>query len=213
MEEVNNKKKGLLAIAIISGVIVLFLVIFFIIKILIAGKGQVSILVAPESAEIEIDGKVYKNGVYTFPAGKHFVSISAEGFSHVEFEFDLENGESFPLNDYLFEETKSYSEEDYEILSLIADDDITIGKVQKYRYAKTIENILPLIDSENNVFITNQSGNAECGEKTLCLGVSNLGNLTEESAISLVRRAGYDPSSYEILYEEGTRNYYVEAVE
>ena len=201
-DNIRKKNKVILPIAIISAVIILGLIIFFLIKILTAEKGQITLLVAPEKAEIEIDGKPYTNGLYTLPAGKHFVSISADGFSHSEFDFELENGESFELFEALSEETSTYSDSDYEILSLIADDAALINKVNNYRYAKTIETILPLTFSDYNVTITNKVGNEKCNGKSLCLGITNLGDLTEDSAVGLLRTKGYDPAFYEIIYSE-----------
>ncbi|MBQ3430373.1 hypothetical protein IJG21_03050 [Candidatus Saccharibacteria bacterium] len=202
MEDNTKKKKVILPIVIISATIILGLIIFFVIKLLTAEKGQITLLVAPETAEIEIDGKVYQNGLYTLPAGKHFASISAEGFSTTEFDFELENGESLPLFEALSEETATFSENDYEILSLIADTAPLINKVNLYRRAQTIETILPLTYSDYNVTITNESGNEKCEGVSLCLGVKNLGDLTEDSAVNLIREKGYDPAFYKILYSE-----------
>jgi len=206
--ETPSKKKLFLLI----GGIVLFLalVFCFVFFFVLNRKTDLSILVAPEIAEIEIDGKVYKNGNYKIETGRHQAIISAKGFKDKVFEFEVEAGEVFQLYDYLEEESSRYTDKDYDILSLIATDDVTIEKVNAYRRKITLFDHLPLSNNENHVYITDQRSTSNCPESALCVGVTNLGNLSEDEALELIRSLAYDPNDYYILYETNEQNYYKE---
>lgn len=206
---VKKKNKLPWIIVGIVGVLLLAGIIFLLIR-LFPKKAVVSILVAPESAEIEIDGEIYKNGVYSLPVGEHFVEISADGFSNSSFSFDVEADEANEIFEYLDEETAVYSDRDYEILSLIADDDSAVAKLRARAKAKTLFTLLPYSDSENRVYLTDQTSNPACKTSELCLGVTNLGSLSESGAYDVVRSLGYDPNDYTVFYELGTNNYYKE---
>ena len=206
--ETHSKKKLFLLI----GGIVLFLALVycFVFFFVLNRKTGLTILVAPEIAEIEIDGKVYKNGDYKIETGRHQAIISAKGFSSSIFEFEAKAGETFKLHDYLKEESGRYTDKDYDILSLIAADDVTIEKVNAYRRKLTLFDHLPLANSENQVYITDQRLSSDCPNSALCVGVTNLGSLTEDETLELIRSLTYDPNDYHILYETNEQKYYKE---
>ena len=211
-EPAPGKKKLFLLIG--AGVLLLALVFLAVFFIVLPKKTDLIVLVAPESAEVEIDGKVYKNGNYKIPVGAHTVSISAEGFSYTEYDITAKAGETFTLYDYLTEETGRYSDKDYDILELIASDDATVEKVNAYRRQLTLFDRLPLLDDNQKLYITDQRTASTCPASSLCLGLTNLSQLDEdaatESAFETLRSLSYDPNDYLILYEDAAENYYKE---
>ena len=64
-----------------------FLIFFTIILVISAfnihDTAEVEILVAPASATVKIDDKVYDNGTFRIPVGEHSVYIEKEGFISV----------------------------------------------------------------------------------------------------------------------------------
>ena len=199
----QNKKFPL----IIGGAILLLAIIIIVTIFLIKPKEvDLIVLVAPENANIEIDGKSYKNGTHKIATGTHTAVVSAEGFSTSEFYFDVENDQPYLFTEHLDEETSKYSEKDYEILSLIADDAISINAVNNQKRAKTLLSVLPISFDEYDVKITNATGNEECNDSSLCIQITNSGSLNEDGAKSLLRKYNYDPNDYEIIYTKEEAN-------
>ena len=203
---IKNKKLA------IGGCACLIILAILAVILFLPKRQQVVILVAPETAEISIDGKTYKNGTYSLPIGNHFVEISAEGFSYIEYELPIEEDEPALIQEYLDEDGAFYTERDYEILSLIAEDDYTISKINARARAKTIFDFLPILDDTHKVYVTDQRFSDYCKvQDKLCLGITNLGDYSEESTYNAIRKAGYDPNDYQILYEYKSNNFYKES--
>ncbi len=180
--------------------VVLFIGLGFLIYNLVSpNESDLVVLVAPEIAEIEIDGKLYKNGVTKLPAGSHSAKISADGFEYVEFDFENKKSEPYLLSEALAEETGTYTEADYEILSLIADGEEAIAKVNDRARAKTLLNRLPLEDPVYAAKISNISGSENCSKDSICLLVESEKTLGNESIAKLIRSYNYDPNDYEII--------------
>ena len=95
-------------------------------------KTELIVMVAPIEAKVEIDGKVYENGRGFVSLGKHSVRISKEGFSESEFEVEAKFNEPVLIYEYLAENGGEYSDEDFDVLSLIAEDEETIEGVNEY---------------------------------------------------------------------------------
>ncbi len=172
---------------------------FLIFNLLFPQNSELVVLVAPETARIEIDGKLYKNGVYNLSAGTHFAKISADGFSYTELNFETEGGEPFLLDEALDEIDGTYTDADYEILSLIAESEETVAKVNDRVRAKTFFNRLPITNAEYAAKISNASGSENCSKNSLCLLVESEADLSEEKIASLIRSYDYDPNDYEII--------------
>lgn len=192
------KKKWHLFVIIGVGLLLITVLILF---FFLLRKQDVYILIAPESAEIEIDGKKYSNGRYSLPVGNHHIVISADGFSYSEYDFDLTKDEPKYIYDYLEEKTKTYSEKDYEILSLIADDDYINEKISTRLRAKTIFEQLPFSDVETGITITDGTEKTDCEDGSMCIEIIGSGDQSEESALDVIRKIGYDPNNYELFYE------------
>lgn len=91
-------------IAIIIGLTFVAVVIILSIVGLIINAAKTATLeltVAPESAEISIDGKQYKNGVYHFEPGTYHIEIKKEGFNGFEKDIELAANKTTYLYHYL----------------------------------------------------------------------------------------------------------------
>lgn len=98
-------------------------------------RTELLVLVAPTQAIVEIDGVTYGNGKHYIPIGKHKVKISAEGFTEINgLEIEAELGKPVKVYKYLSENGSKYSEEDYELLSIIAEDEETVEQVNVHYY-------------------------------------------------------------------------------
>ena len=197
----NHGKKWRFLAFVIGGLVCLGVAIFVVVFCFVVKRQDVYILVAPVSAEIEIEGKKYVNGQYSLPVGEHHIIISADGFSYDEYDFTLTSEEPKMIYTYLNERTKSYTEEDYEVLSLVADDDYTEELITRRLHAKTIFEHLPIKDDEAKITVTDGTDNDDCEEGSMCIMITGTGTETEESALDVIRKNGYDPNDYECFYD------------
>lgn len=91
---------AILFAAIITMVLVIFLVIIPIIKDS-AKLAFLDILVAPVDASVTIDGEDYNNAVYEMEPGHYTATITRDGFKSVTVDFDLEKNKTAGLYLYL----------------------------------------------------------------------------------------------------------------
>ena len=212
----NSKKPKIFLIGgIVLGVIAILIVLLLLFRDdipgnvpIIGSKTEITILVAPVSAKIEIDGKEYKNGTYEFPTGSFTATISANGFETKEVGVVAEAGEIALLYEYLTPTTGKFSLADYDLLKYLSPDETITALLLKRAAAISFLNTLPIEDTDKQLYISNQSSSPECpADPNLCIGISSLGSVTEEEALNLISERGYDPSEFTIFFEQGTENY------
>ncbi|MBQ6147378.1 hypothetical protein IJI70_00835 [Candidatus Saccharibacteria bacterium] len=202
--EVNQKHNTLfIIIASVLAVIVLA-VAGFLIYSRFAKKTEITVLVAPTTAKIEINGKEYKNGTSEIAPGTYTVKISADGFESKELELVAKSDEIALLYEYLTPTTGKYSLADYDLLPYISKDEKTDELIYARKKAESLFDLLPLENSDLGLIISDASAN--CDASSLCLKISSYLSASKEEALNFLRESGFDPEAFEISFERETED-------
>lgn len=204
----KTKNKFNLPIVIISflaiAIIIVTIAIFNTFK-----SSTLDILVAPASATVTIDNKIYKNGTHKFYPGTYHVKIEKENFTTKELDITLNNNEISTLYTYLLESDGSYSwylshKDDSMLLTKIGDktsENLAKSYLETYNITKDLPIIYANYDSSWNYteFRIDGGNFSEC-KTDFCLKISDTTGGNYNAALSILKDKGYDPSTYEILY-------------
>lgn len=204
-----KKHKNLLYIIIgIAAIVIVVLVGFLIYKLKYSAK--LDLLVAPREAEILIDGKVYKNGVYDFEPGEVEIKVSMEGFESKETKLNLESNTTTMYYTYLMPIDGSFEwylnhEEDMMLLNTIGDAEAN-ADARNYLEKYPIVEVLPIIyaDYDEKWDYTEfrvDGGKFDSCKETFCLKITDTTGGNKENAIKLISERGFNPDDYEIIYE------------
>ena len=205
----------ILAIIAILGTLA-FVGIFFVPHLI--NNARIDIIVAPQNAQITINGKSYTNGYHAIRPGNAKVSITADGYQTKELEIELKPHQNLQLHAYLldsdgglFAYTKSRN--DYELLKLVANDDTSISFVNNYESALRIKTALPItyyytgnnqsysqsFSALQSTIITDATDDENC-HSTLCLKVSGE-KKSQADAEFVLKQSGLDIKYYDVFYE------------
>lgn len=209
---VRNHKVISIVIA-VNLVAVMVLVIAFIIHN--SKTATIDILVAPENATIEINGKAYENyQSYNLAPGDYTAVISMEYMQIREISFTLNDDDFYRLNTYLLSQDGSfeyyeYNHEDEQLLEKIAtkDDKEAQAFIEHYKQLYNITEVLPLeysVRAEDNngevVSISVHQYDGACFD-IVCLEISDYTGKNHDMAIQMIKDAGYNPDDYTVTYK------------
>ena len=199
--EVNNKKKLIIiAVAALVLALIAFAITLIIGNINSKNKTELTVLVAPESAKILIDGKEYKNGTFDFSPGTYSVSLSADGFESKTVELVAKPGEIALLYDYLLPTSGKYSLKDYDLLKYLSKDEKTKALLESRANALSFLSILPLEFKDSDVYVEDASSFSNCpADPNLCINIKT-SSASKEDALSLLKSAGYDLTDLTVFF-------------
>ena len=172
-------------------------------------NATLDLLVTPLSAKIEINGRIYKNGEHKFDPGEINVEITKEGFKTQNYVINLPANETTKLYTYLVQNDGSLNwyldhQEDEAILMQIGGIEAT-EESEKYTEQNPVVAAIPIIVEEykNGIYYDFRvdGGMFENCKKDFCLKISDVGGNGYERALEEIRKRGYNPENYEILYE------------
>lgn len=169
---------------------------------------SIEILVAPESARIQVGNKTYKNGQHKLPSGSYHVVISKDGFITQELDIELIQGKTTRLLACLNEENGSYdwynsNADDRQLCTSIGDqeaEEIQNQLLEEY----PISTIIPIrVIEYDGVTYTNfriDINQSENCHTEFCLQITDFTGGNEQRAYDVILEKGYNPSDYEIIY-------------
>lgn len=216
----RSYKKIIIALAILVILGIVGVIIYNIMK-----SAELSIIVAPSTATVKIDGKEYSNGQYKFfPQSEVEVEISSPGYQTQTTTINLTPHEVTPLRAALEDEGGGYdsylaSEEAYADLALIAP---MIGETRLTDFVEATDRKIAILDilpvnentgefyADQHGFIVSMDASAttiqimpsdeDCGVIP-CLDVYETnGDLNKVK--DYIRRKGYDPDAYKYTMNE-----------
>lgn len=201
------------------------------VAVIIANQvSKVSIInfnIAPVDATISVNGDThYKNGQYDVKPGKYEISISHEGLETKTISIDLAARDYANVATFLKQSNDNFefyelmeNNQSYRKLKEIAseEDNITIDKdtsaqkfIANFEQKMSIMNALPIKGyvyadptvnmSTGGFVIENGQSRKEC-KKSTCLVVRYHGKDYEGEVIKQIKKAGYDPNDYQLVYE------------
>ena len=209
---VRNHKVISIVIA-VNLVAVMVLVIAFIIHN--SKTATIDILVAPENATIEINGKSYENyQSYDLTPGDYTAVISMEYMQTREVNFTLGEGDFYRLHTYLLSQDGSfeyyeYNHNDEQLLEKIAtkDDKEAQAFIERYKQLYSITEVLPFeysVRAEDNngevISISVHQYDGACFD-IVCLEISDYTGKNHDMAIQMIKDAGYNPDDYTVTYK------------
>lgn len=207
----QNSKKPLLGIIILTILIIVIPVTIFIIN---SGKtATLQTTIAPSSAVITFDNNSYQvNRDYKFRPTSTKATISADGFQSQEIDLELKDNETTHIFLYLIPEDGDmswYDERPEETKLLLA-----VGGLQALQYAEDyhkkypISTVLPLTFVDVNPetyewteFRIDGGEFNDCKTNDYCVKITDSTGNNHERALNLIREKGFNPVDYEIIYE------------
>lgn len=178
--------------------------------------------VAPIDATISVNGDThFENGQFSIAPGKYEIKISREGLETRTISVDIGASDYTSINTFLtgpdssfdfYKERKNY--DSYRRLRKVAsidNDDTSLQEfVSEYDHILSVFKELPIIGfvyadpsiNSSTAGFTIKSGLDEkkC-EKSSCLLVNYYGKGYESEVANEVKKAGYNPEDYQIVYE------------
>ena len=212
---------------IISGVILVNVVavICLIIAIIIYNSktATVDILVAPNDAQILINGTKYDNNTsVNLAPGDYVAEISMGEMQSKTVNFSLDSDEFYRLYTYLLSEDGSFKYydthmDDEAILGRIVefdlDDSALVAYTTNFDHVYSIVNVLPLYRSGTDGAYIDRDGISFDGDGNKIVDTSNCeaivclraygGGQNKELINKLITDAGYNPSDYPINFGDG----------
>ena len=206
----NKKKKTKILVGIVAFVMVVLMVTLGFLLVDLKYSATLDIVVAPISAEVKIDGKVYENGTYKMEPGEVAYEITKDGFATKSGVLNLEDGRTTKLYTYLLPTDGSFDwylehESDQMILNTIGDA-LAGEESRSYFERYPIVQILPIVyanyDAEWNYMEFRIDGGDfdEC-EKAFCVKVTDTTGGNYDVALEMIREKGFSPDDYEIIYQ------------
>lgn len=173
-------------------------------------SATLNILVAPASAEIKIDGKVYKNGVYEhMHPGTVKVEISKDGFETKKMDFEILAYQTTDLRVSLNGNEDYYEEhpEDQKALELLNE---ARGESEAETFFKVypIARKIPIIvETYNNarteyIYYRIDGGMYDGCKWDFCLKITDISGGNYDRAIEKIKSLGFNPEDYQIFYED-----------
>ena len=207
--KINFKNPKIQRIILIILIVLIPIIILFTISYN-SSLATLDLLIAPKSSTIKINDKIYQNGEYKLKPGTYTVEISKKNFFTKTFTLNLKSNKTTKLHTYLEQTDGSYSwylnhpEDDF-IRTQIGDEEAT-KESEQYKKDYPIITVLPLIHAEyddqyNYTEYRIDGGNFEECEKEFCLKITDTTGGNEENAKNLIRKNGYNPEKYEIIYD------------
>ena len=205
---VRNHK--VISIVIVANlVVVVALAIAFIIHN--SKTATIDILVAPENATIEINGKTYENyQSYDLAPGDYTAVISMEYMQTREVSFTLNDGDFYRLHTYLLSADGSFAyyeqaPNDAQILIKVSDEN-SADYVASYQKRYSIVDKLPIYFDDyrdNYTFYTQYSIEHDTEiycPKIVCIKIIDRTENSDQLMLNKIRELGYNPDDYEIDY-------------
>lgn len=190
---------------------VILFIIMGIVSINMLYSATLDIVVVPTEAKILINGEEYKNGVYqNARTGKAKVNISLDGFETQEFEIELKRDERTRLYTYLEgneEWYESMDEDNQNLLDIINEhkgEQQTVELKDKYPIMADIPIVFERYLSNYTEYVSYRvdGGKYDGCEQEFCLKITDISGGNYEKALDVIREKGYNPSDYEIIYED-----------
>lgn len=218
-------------VAILSANAVAIIVIIAILISNSTKTATVNFNIAPLNAKIQIDGGgEYYNGAYQIHPGSHTITVSREGLTTKTFTMDFPSDYSTTVCTFLsddgnleFYELRDNYESFQQLVAIAsAQNNITTDHdtsaeafIADIQQAYQLFELLPIIDKTPTQYgfsnginyaydylkIMDGSNNEAC-TKTLCLYITDTTERGEDFAISIIKRFGYNPNSFQIIYEK-----------
>lgn len=208
---------------VLCGIIGIFAIILFVMCIVpiiqqASSSPRVSLNIAPTSANITINGKEYHNGLYEMSPGNYTATISQEGFSPKELQFEVKNHGITVVNDYILNEKEGLyyfesSDADMTILQNSNQPEVR-SFLNEFEQKKSILSKLPFEDvvneNENKIApisnikfkISDGSIDNNC-KKIFCLlvtsGKTDM-SILKKAVSKKIKEEGFDPDGYQIIY-------------
>lgn len=194
--------------------IVFLVIILIVVSVRRIYSGALRIVVAPTSASIVIDGKKYENGSYEgVRAGIVHVDITAEGFEPESFDLNIAPDVITGIYSCLkTDDSNLLQEGDYaETCSLVKE---YYGEKEKDEFSQRypISNVIPVVVEEYSWDYTSYTyyridfgKYKDCEREEYCVKITDFSGGNYDNAIKMIRKKGYNPNDYEIIYEDSSK--------
>lgn len=193
--------------------IAILIIILVVVSVQRLYSASLRIVVAPSNAEITINGQRYENGLYEgLRTGMTQVNIAAEGYTPQSFEVELRPDETTKIYLCLDSEDETLKQtEDYVTNCALVKE--FYGEREKEEFLKKypIANDIPIVveyysqDYTSYVYYRIDMGEYKDCESKICLKITDLSGGNYDRAIAEIRRRGYNPDNYEIIYEDSSK--------
>ena len=194
--------------AIILTTLIFITTILVITALNIHSTTKIEILVAPSSATITINGKVYQNGTFDLPVGDLNVHIEKPDFESQDFTFNSASSDKLYTDLLQTDGTYSWYDnhpEDSIIMTTIGDyraEQLSASYNDKYPIIRSLPIIFAEYDAEYNYTEFRIDGGKFDGCKTdFCLKITDTTGGNLDHGKELIKNAGFNPDDYQILYE------------
>lgn len=201
-------KKPYIKSLIILATLIIVCVISIIVTIYITSHKKISILVAPVSATITINGKNYTNGTYNLPTGEVTATIQKDGF--ITKKITINTSETTNIHTYLLQSDGTYTwylehPEDATILTTIGGEEAKLlsnDYQNKYPIMQNLPIIFAEYDKEYNYTEYRIDGGSfpDC-PIDFCIKITDTTGGNYQPAINKLKSLDQDIEKYHILYE------------
>ena len=188
--------------------------------------------VAPVDAKIQLGGQGdYGNGSYQVHPGNYEITITRDGLEPKTFNLDLQSGYNTTLTAFLKGANDNFDFYTYKVnydslqklISIASEgnnqttdqDSSAEAFIAGYQKAAQLYNMLPMIDKtpskygegaginyEYDILKIADGSDLEKCSHVLCLYITDTSGEKEEFALSVIEKFGYNPNSYQIIYEK-----------
>ena len=175
-------------------------------------KTYITVMAAPTSATVTLDGVEYKTGMHEIEPGDYSVKIVADDFIDKEFTLRVDRGNVTSISTYLVHVAEGmeyylHDRDSFEILRRLSvgDDERLQNFMDSYDKLVSVEDVLPLWSSfigTNGEIITQTIRDSTYDERCqmiFCLIVSG-DETNQEAAERTLKEKGYTLSDYEVIY-------------
>ena len=188
--------------------------------------------VAPVDAKIQLNGQGdYSSGSYQIHPGNYEATVSHDGLESKTFNLDLQPGYNTTLTTFLkgagddfdFYTLRVNYDSLQKLISIASEDNnLTTDQdpsayqfIADYHKASQLYDTLPIMDTTPSKYgrtagaryeydtlkIEDGFGLDQCIH-TLCLHITDTSGEKEDFALSVIKKFGYDPKAYQIIYEK-----------
>ncbi len=184
-------KKGIIALALLVAIVATILAATF------NTKGEVTVMLAPETAELKIDGKesmpVKSNQIISLNPGAYIFQFSRDGFANQTSRITISKGEKKTIDIVLTPQTKEAKE--------LIDKDPRAASIIKQAQDKKNSELLAKLPITTTGFSIDSCSSikkpSDTTRKAVC--ITTLASDVNDAALLYARNAGYSNDQFEIL--------------
>ncbi len=208
----DKRRKLIIFVASIIGFFIMVIIIILLYMSDARKTATLQTLIAPSFATITIDGKTYPvNQDIRLEPHHTTATISADGFKNQEIELDLITNEASEVVTFLMpnDGTLAWYEDrpkEFDLYQQVVQRQATIDGndfLEEYPIANFIPYTYVDYNSATNVWTEYRLdiGKFEGCKRDICIKITDSTGGNHEHALNLIRKNGYNPDDYEIIYE------------